>query len=157
MVLSIYKVEQDHNKEQTKMGSIIAIIIGSGITAGFITLGIGAYFLPAIVAYAKNTKNYGDVAKLNAIAGWTVIGWFGCLIWAMSAQKQVEELVEGKKFGALKNDINRANLISDWEALKFNVMNHTVPNYVKLKKGFHGGYTVIFMVVMELALAAGTN
>ncbi|MGH9476966.1 MAG: superinfection immunity protein [Terriglobales bacterium] len=38
------------------------------------------YFLPAIVAYRK--RNFTAIFLLDALLGWTVIGWIIALIWA---------------------------------------------------------------------------
>lgn len=40
------------------------------------------YFIPAIAAQGK--RNAAAIFWLNLLAGWTVIGWIGALIWALS-------------------------------------------------------------------------
>ncbi|WP_416778203.1 superinfection immunity protein [Xenorhabdus budapestensis] len=64
---------------------------------GFIglLLGIAAinvYFFPVYVAYRKiHSKTY-FIAFINLITGWTVIGWLGCLAWAMSERDEAEQV-----------------------------------------------------------------
>jgi len=43
----------------------------------------GLYVLPMIVALCKKKKNAGAIIVLNIAAGWTFIGWFVALIWAL--------------------------------------------------------------------------
>lgn len=40
------------------------------------------YFLPAIIAGSRNATHADTIILINAFLGWTVIGWFGALIWA---------------------------------------------------------------------------
>lgn len=40
--------------------------------------------LPAYIAFKYNKFNKWEVFILNALIGWTVIGWIVCFIWASS-------------------------------------------------------------------------
>jgi hypothetical protein len=40
------------------------------------------YFVPFMVAAARDHDSYIAVLVVNAVVGWTVIGWIACLIWA---------------------------------------------------------------------------
>lgn len=42
-----------------------------------------AYFVPTIVAYARQKRNAGAILALNIFLGWTVIGWVVALVWAL--------------------------------------------------------------------------
>ena len=42
----------------------------------------GLYFLPTTLALARKHRNGSAVFFLNLFAGWTIIGWVICLIWA---------------------------------------------------------------------------
>jgi hypothetical protein len=52
-----------------------------------ILLGIAfvVYFLPSMVALGRGHHNAGAIALLNAIAGWTLVGWIIALVWAATA------------------------------------------------------------------------
>lgn len=63
------------------MGSFIAIVI----MALF-------YFVPAIAAQGK--RNSVAIFWLNLLAGWTIIGWIGALIWAVSKDAQPVTVVQ---------------------------------------------------------------
>jgi uncharacterized membrane-anchored protein len=49
-----------------------------------IVLAFGAYFLPTIVASARKHRNTTAIFFLNLLLGWSVIGWVGALIWALT-------------------------------------------------------------------------
>lgn len=42
------------------------------------------YFLPSVVAYARNKRNAGAILILNLLLGWTFVGWVVSLVWAAS-------------------------------------------------------------------------
>ena len=42
---------------------------------------LSAYFLPAIVG--RHKRNARAIFALNLLLGWSVLGWIGCLIWAL--------------------------------------------------------------------------
>ena len=43
------------------------------------------YFLPSIVAFFRKHVQAAPIFILNLFLGWTLIGWVGCLAWAVSA------------------------------------------------------------------------
>ena len=51
------------------------------------------YFLPTIVAIMRGKRNAGGVFVLNFLLGWTVIGWIGSLIWALSSDSRSTVIV----------------------------------------------------------------
>ena len=71
---------------------LIAGIISS-ITRGDATMVIPAfllglfvgsiYFVPAFIATSKKHPNEVAIIVLNAVAGWTFLGWVGSLVWAL--------------------------------------------------------------------------
>ncbi len=46
----------------------------------FFLFGIGLYFLPAIIAAARQTHNATAILLLNIFLGWTGIGWIVALV-----------------------------------------------------------------------------
>jgi len=46
----------------------------------FLLFGIGLYFLPAIIAAARQTHNATGILLLNIFLGWTGIGWLVALV-----------------------------------------------------------------------------
>jgi hypothetical protein len=51
--------------------------------AGF--LGVAIYFLPSIVAAARQTHNVTGIFLLNLFLGWTGIGWIIALLLAIGS------------------------------------------------------------------------
>ena len=49
----------------------------------FLIFAIGLYFVPAIIAAARQTHNATGILLLNIFLGWTVVGWFVALLLAI--------------------------------------------------------------------------
>ena len=62
------------------MGVFILIIIGLFI-----------YFIPTIVGW--KTKHVDGIILLNLFMGWTILGWLGALIWAVSSPSKNGEYI----------------------------------------------------------------
>ena len=66
--------------------AILISLFGSGewIIWIFIYFGIYIYFFPSVIAKSRNKNNYWAIFVLNLFFGWTLIGWVGSLIWAVT-------------------------------------------------------------------------
>ncbi len=42
------------------------------------------YFIPAMEARRRNHRNAAAIGALNALLGWTVLGWIIALVWALT-------------------------------------------------------------------------
>jgi len=42
------------------------------------------YFLPSFIAHRRDHNNATAIILLNVFLGWTILGWLGALIWAVS-------------------------------------------------------------------------
>ena len=49
----------------------------------FIGFGFVMYFLPTILAFARNKRDTTAILLLNFFLGWTMIGWVVALVWAL--------------------------------------------------------------------------
>lgn len=49
----------------------------------FFGFGFVMYFLPSIIALARSKRDIFAIFLLNLFLGWSVIGWFVALIWAV--------------------------------------------------------------------------
>lgn len=56
-----------------------------------ILLLVVAYFIPTVVAANRSHSRQGAVLALNALAGWTVVGWVAALIWALAGACRPKE------------------------------------------------------------------
>lgn len=52
--------------------------------------GLSFYLLPTIVAMNRKVANSAGIVLLNIFLGWTLLGWVGALIWACSAETQLQ-------------------------------------------------------------------
>jgi hypothetical protein len=48
------------------------------------------YMLPTLIAYGREHPHRQDVALLNILLGWTLIGWIGVFLWASLAHVESE-------------------------------------------------------------------
>jgi len=55
------------------------------MNAVLMILGIALYFVPSIVAAARQHRNGVPIGLLNIFLGWTFIGWVLALVWAFTA------------------------------------------------------------------------
>ena len=46
---------------------------------------IPCYMLPTLIANSRSAKYFAGIAILNIFLGWTLLGWVGALIWAVSS------------------------------------------------------------------------
>jgi hypothetical protein len=51
------------------------------------------YWLPTIIAIARHTHSALGVAALNFFLGWTGVGWFLALMWALAANPAQQIIV----------------------------------------------------------------
>ena len=48
----------------------------------FFGFGFLMYFLPSLVAFARDKRDTTSIVLLNFFLGWSVIGWVIALVWA---------------------------------------------------------------------------
>lgn len=49
------------------------------ILVAFIVL----YFVPSIISVSRNMEKFVVLFFANVLVGWTILGWAGCLVWAL--------------------------------------------------------------------------
>jgi hypothetical protein len=49
----------------------------------FFGFGFVMYFLPSILAFARDKRDTTGIVLLNLFLGWTMIGWVVALVWAV--------------------------------------------------------------------------
>jgi hypothetical protein len=55
------------------------------------------YFIPMIIAMARDHPNRSAIAALNLLAGWSVIGWVAALVWALMSPREKRDDVIGRR------------------------------------------------------------
>jgi len=54
---------------------------------GWMVVAVLGYLIPSITAMAREHRNAAAIAALNVLLGWTVLGWIGALVWALTEPK----------------------------------------------------------------------
>ena len=67
--------------EATHVGTSIALAVFGLV---IIVVGVILYFLPSIVAKKREHNNLTAIVLINAVFGWTILGWIGALVWAVA-------------------------------------------------------------------------
>lgn len=60
--------------------NLVHLLIVLAVT--FVLLGV-PYFIPTIIAYSRKKANRLAILALNALLGWTIVGWVVALVWAL--------------------------------------------------------------------------
>ncbi|MCY3882211.1 MAG: superinfection immunity protein [Chloroflexi bacterium] len=64
------------------------LILAFGVIALLLVLAAAAvYYIPTYVAADRDHRSLVGILLLNLLLGWTVVGWFGALAWAMSTRR----------------------------------------------------------------------
>jgi hypothetical protein len=59
------------------------IVLGHALNLNIIAMMIMLYFLPTIIAALRRRSPFA-VAFLNTLLGWTGVGWFVSMLWALA-------------------------------------------------------------------------
>lgn len=60
--------------------------MSSGDVQALLTVGV-VYFVPLLVAVCRHHHQVWPIAIVNALLGWTFVGWVVALAWAFSTVK----------------------------------------------------------------------
>jgi len=56
-------------------------------------MALSLYFAPSIVAVLRKKTNLAAIIVLNALLGWSLIGWVIAMIWAVSTDNQPQTII----------------------------------------------------------------
>jgi hypothetical protein len=60
----------------------------------FLIAGLILYFLPSIVSVVGAHPSSVEIGFVNLFLGWTIVGWFCCLIWSLfKPRNQVQQMI----------------------------------------------------------------
>ena len=62
------------------------------------------YLLPTWLAFDQGHRRRVTIGVLNVLLGWTIIGWFGLLLWSMTRSRRDSQEPLGAETGALGTD-----------------------------------------------------
>jgi len=62
-------------------------VYAAGFVVFFVVLAIAAtfYFLPSIIAAGRHHPQLAPILVINALLGWTLLGWVAMLAWSVSS------------------------------------------------------------------------
>ncbi len=75
-------------------GGLLAL--GGTLIVAIIAGAVALYFIPYIVGSSRKIENQLLLFTTNLLFGWTVFGWFGCLLWAALAQNGIDRALYRK-------------------------------------------------------------
>jgi hypothetical protein len=67
---------------------------GAGMGIAALVLGLvllALYFLPALIGARRRITASGALFFVNLLFGWTILGWFLCLIWAATGATRAQD------------------------------------------------------------------
>jgi len=59
--------------------------------AFYLLIGLSIYLVPTIIAFKKKHPGRRSIFFVNAVFGWSLIGWVLALIWCLSPPKPAEK------------------------------------------------------------------
>jgi hypothetical protein len=62
------------------------------------------YLLPTWLAFDQGHRRRVTISVLNVLLGWTIIGWFGLLLWSMTRSRRDSQEPLGAETGAFGTD-----------------------------------------------------
>lgn len=68
------------------VGAIVLILAAS-------VVGLAFYLLPTIVAVVRSHDSMAAIGVVNLFFGWTLLGWVGCLAWALTEPHRQQVVV----------------------------------------------------------------
>lgn len=50
-----------------------------------------SFCAPSLVAAVRHHRNLAGIIAINALLGWTVLGWLGALVWSLTSNIAASE------------------------------------------------------------------
>lgn len=58
------------------------------MTYAIVAFAVGLYMLPSIIAFQRSVPNKWSIVVINALLGWTLVGWAVALAMAVRDKQQ---------------------------------------------------------------------
>jgi hypothetical protein len=65
-------------------------MLGNTTTILLLLAVVALYLLPTLIAFGREHPHRQDVALVNILFGWTLIGWIAVFLWASLAHVESE-------------------------------------------------------------------
>ncbi|MGQ7947180.1 superinfection immunity protein [Flavobacterium sp. WC2509] len=63
------------------------------ISITVIIIAVLIYFFPSVIAFSRSKSNTTAIVMLNLFLGWSFIGWIIALIWAVSKDRETQQII----------------------------------------------------------------
>ncbi|MBV9656086.1 MAG: superinfection immunity protein [Acetobacteraceae bacterium] len=75
---------------------------GASVAVGIILIlaGVSIYLLPFSIGCRRKLSSLGALFFVNVFFGWTLLGWFACLIWAAAGATKAQDAIYAGQSGA---------------------------------------------------------
>lgn len=64
--------------------TVFPLVLGPFVLLAWIIVGGLLYWTPTLIAFARQSHSRFAIAGFNFFLGWTLVGWFSALIWALT-------------------------------------------------------------------------
>jgi hypothetical protein len=65
-------------------------MLGNTTNILMLLLVVVIYMLPTVIAFGREHPRRQDIAVVNILLGWTLIGWIAVFLWALLVQVENE-------------------------------------------------------------------
>lgn len=81
----------------------------------FIIIGLFLYFIPAFVG--RNKRDSMGITLLNIFLGWSVLGWIGALIWAVTSERKDAPMLYNNPFQPVAAPASNTEQLMEYKKL----------------------------------------
>ncbi len=81
----------------------------------FIIVGLFFYFIPAFVG--RNKRDSLGITLLNIFLGWSVLGWIGALIWAVTSERKDAPIMYNNPFQPVAAPVSNTEQLMEYKKL----------------------------------------
>lgn len=80
-----------------------------------IIIGLFLYLIPAIVG--RNKRNSTGITLLNIFLGWSLLGWIGALIWAVTSERKDAPMIYHNPFQPVAAPASTTDQLMEYKKL----------------------------------------
>lgn len=81
----------------------------------FFIIGLFLYFIPAFVG--RNKRDSMGITLLNLFLGWSVLGWIGALIWAVTSERKDAPMIYHNPFQPVAAPTSNTEQLMEYKKL----------------------------------------
>jgi len=81
----------------------------------FFIVGLFLYFIPAFIG--RNKRDSMGITLLNIFLGWSVLGWIGALIWAITSERKDAPLIYHNPFQPVATPVSPTEQLMEYKKL----------------------------------------